>query len=267
MSFRFVLPSRSRTVLLFALLLTAGLIANGCGSTSATRAPDRPEGFPDHSAQQIRALINDSGDSLQSFSAKARVTVRTPDQNRSFNAEMRQRRADSLYMRFSLFGVEGGRLLLSPDSVFFYDSRNRTLRTGPIADAQEILPAPVASGEIFENMLGLIAPSDNVNWTVETDSSDYFLTDADSQTRMLVDPMQWRVVRFTRENENGTVVDERLFTDFKDVDGRRIPHRVIFRRPADNLMAMIRYEDVTLNPGSLSFDLDVPSSAPRKPLR
>lgn len=244
-----------------------GLVASGCGSTSATRAPDAPEGFPNHSAQEIRTLINASGDSLESFSAEARVTVRTPDQNRSFNAEMRQRRADSLYMRFSLFGVEGGRLLLTPDSVFFYDKRNRTLRTGPLADAKELLPAPVTSGEIFENMLGLISPSETVDWTVETDSSDYFLSDDNAQTRMLVDPQQWRVVRYTRKDEDGTVVDERLFTDFEEVDGTMIPHRVIFRRPEDNLMAMIRYRDVSLNPATLSFELGVPSAAPRKPLR
>jgi hypothetical protein len=215
----------------------------------------------------MNALITASGDSLHSYSADARVTVRTPDRNRSFNADMRQQRADSLFMRLSLFGVEGGRLLLTPDSVLFYDTRSRILRTGPLADAQELLPAPVTSGEIFENMLGFLTPAQSQNWSVETDSTQYFLSSANTSTRMVVDPTRWRVIRYARENENGTVVDERLFTDFRRVEGVLIPHRIIFRRPADNLMAMIRYRDMNLNPTGLSFELGVPSSVPRKPLR
>lgn len=263
----FVIASHVRLSLFAVMLLGTAILVSGCGGSGATTAPGLPDGFPDHTPEQMNALITASGDSLDSYSAEARVTVRTPNRNRSFNAEMRQRRADSLFMRLSLFGVEGGRLLLTADSVLFYDSRNRVLRTGPLADAQDLLPAPVTSGEIFENMLGLLTPSQSQNWSVETDSSQYFLTTASTNNRMVVDPTRWRVVRYTEENENGTVVDERLFTDFRTVEGVLIPHRVIFRRPADNLMAMIRYRDMNLNPTGLSFELGVPSSVPRKPLR
>jgi hypothetical protein len=259
---------RLRFSLLGALLLAGGLVLSGCGSTGATTAPGLPDAFPDHSASQIGALIAQSGDSLRSYSAEARITVRTPERNRSFNAEMRQRRADSLFMRLSLFGVEGGRLLLTRDSVLFYDSRSRVLRTGPLTDAQELFPVPLTSGKIFDNMLGLLAPAASRTWTVEADSTQYFLSaDSNSTTRLTVDPTRWRVVRYARENDQGTVVDERLFTDFQRIDGVLIPHRVIFRRPSDNLMAMIRYRDVTLNPAGLSFELGVPSTIPRKPLR
>jgi len=266
-AFSFVIASRFRFPFVATLLLAGGLLASGCGGPSATPAPGLPDGFPGHTPEQMNSLITASGDSLHSYSAEARVTVRTPNRNRSFNADMRQRRADSLFMRLSLFGVEGGRLLLTPDSVLFYDTRSRVLRTGPLADAQELLPAPVTSGEIFENMLGLLTPSQNHDWSVKTDSTQYFLTTPSTDTRMVVDPTRWRVVRYTRENENGTVIDERLFTDFRSVEGVLIPHRVIFRRPPDNLMAMIRYRDMNLNPTELSFNLGVSSSVPRKPLR
>ncbi len=265
--FPFVIASRLRVSLFALLLLVGGFFATGCGGPSAATAPTLPSGFPNHTPAQMNALITASGDSLHSYSAEARVTVRTPSRNRSFNADLRQRRADSLFMRVSLFGVEGGRLLLTPDSVLFYDSRSRVLRTGPLADAQELLPAPVNSGQIFENMLGLLSPSQSRDWSVETDSSQYFLSTGNTDTRMIVDPTRWRVVRYTRENENGTVVDERLFTDFQSVEGVLIPHRVIFRRPPDDLMAMIQYRDMNLNPNGLSFELGVPSSVPRKPLR
>ena len=45
-----------------------------------------------------------------------------------------------------------------------------------------------------------------------------------------------------------------------------MPHQVVFRRPSDNLMARIKYENIRLNPSDLSFELGVPSSMPRRPI-
>lgn len=226
-----------------------------------------PEGFPNHSPAEIRAHILQSTDTLRSFRANARVTVRSPDQNRSFNANVQQKRADSLFMRFSKFGVEGARLLVTPDSVFFFDSRQGTLQVGPVQEVQEILPVPVTSDQVFANMLGLLVPDPSVNWTVEADSSQYYLTDPSERRRLTIDPTNWRVVRYARESADGTLIEERLFSNFEPTQGHAIPRRIIFRRPDDKVMAMIDYRDIQLNPNTLSLSLDVPPDIPRKPLR
>ncbi len=226
-----------------------------------------PEGFPNHSADEIRTHILQSTDTLESFRASARVTVRSPDENRSFNAEIQQHRADSLFMRFSKFGVEGARLLLTADSVFFYDSRQHTLRAGPVREAQDLLPVPVTSDQVFANMLGLLAPESATDWTVEADSSQYYLTDPSERRRITIDPIRWRVIRYAREAEDGTLIEERLFSDFESTQGVLMPKRVIFRRPKNKLMAMINYRDLRLNPSNLSFSLDVPQDVPREPLQ
>ena len=225
-----------------------------------------PGAFPNHSAEQIRTAIQRPSDTLQSFAADARVSVRSPQQNRSFNADVRQRRADSLFMRFSLFGMEGGRMLLTPDSVFFFDRRRNTLRVGPIADARRLLPAPVASDAVFANMLGLIAPDASTEWTVEADSTLYYLTDPSGRRRWTVDPSRWRVVRYVETTTDGAVIEKRHFSNFRIVKGVVVPHQVVFRRPADNLMARIKYENIRLNPSGLSFELGVPSNMPRRPI-
>jgi hypothetical protein len=226
-----------------------------------------PSAFPNHSATEIRTAIQQPADTLRSFAADARVSVRSPQQSRSFNADVRQRRADSLFMRFTLFGMEGGRMLLTPDSVFFYDRRRNTLRVGPITEARRLLPAPVASDDVFANMLGLVAPTPGTDWRVRADSARYYLTDPSGRRRWTVDPSRWRVVRYVERSAGGTVIEKRTFSDFRLVAGVVVPHTVVFRRPADNLMAQIEYENIRLNPSGLSFDLGVPSSLPRRPLR
>ncbi len=250
------------------LALGVGLAVLGCSGPSTTRAPSAlPAAFPDHSAEQIRTSLRQSTDTLQRFSATARVSVRTPSDNRSFNAQIRQEKADSLFMRFSLFGFEGGRMLLTPDSVFFYDSRENTLRVGPVDKAQQILPAPVASDEVFGNMLGIVAPDEPTDWTVTADSSRYYLSDPTGQRTWTVDPRRWRVVRYTKTDGNGTLLEERRFANFQSTKGLTLPYRVIFQRPQENLKAQIDYKEIQLNPAGLSFALDVPSNVPRKPLR
>lgn len=180
---------------------------------------------------------------------------------------MRQQRADSLFMRFSLFGFEGGRMLLTSDSVFVYDSRNHTLRVGPVAEAQQLLPAPVVSDEVYENLLGLIAPDETTQWTVTSDSSLYYLSNPTDTEKWTVDPSRWRVVRYTRTAPDGRTLEVRRYANFQSHRGIAIPHSVTFRRPSDDVSAMINYKKIRLNPSGLSFGLNVPSDVPRKPLQ
>ncbi len=251
---------------LFALALgTALLIAACSGPAQTTTAPGLPENFPNHSANDIRKEILGATDTLQSYSAKARITVQSPKQNRTFNAVVRHRRSDSLFMRFSLFGVEGGRLLLTRDSVFFYNSRNAVLRVGPIEAVQQIFPAPVTSEKFFQNMLGLIAPDPSTNWSLQSDSSLYYFSGPADRTRYVVDPTRWRVVRYEEQTQAGTVVQKRLFSNFRPVEDVLLPSMLIFQQPAEDLRATVRYKEMNLNPEDLSFALNIPSQVPRKP--
>ncbi len=252
----------------FALALgLLGLSLAGCSSSSTTTDPGTlPDAFPTHSADQIRELIQTPSDTIQTFSADARMRIRSPEENRSFNANVRHRRADSLFMRFSLFGVEGARILLTPDSAFVYDSRKNSLRAGPLSEAEALFPAPLRSNEVFENMLGIVAPDPDVEWRVEADGSLYYLEDPSGRRRWTVDPTRWRVVRYERENAEGTIIETRRFSDFQSVGGVLVPHQVMFHRPQDDLLARINYETIHLNPSDLSFDLGVPRDQPRKPI-
>lgn len=241
---------------------------SGCGSSVETTPPGvLPNAFPDHSPTEIRAHIVTPTDSIKRVSARARVSVQSPSESRSFNAQIRQERADSLFMRFSLFGFEGGRLLLTPDSVFLYDKRNSKLRVGPLADAQEFLPAPIENGQIFGNLTGLLAPSGGTDWRLRADSTYYYLSNPSETEEWTVDPRRWRVVRYEREDANGDLLEVRRFSDFHVVEGVSLPQTVVFRRPPDEVKATFTYKDITLNPSGLSYELGVPSSVPRKPLR
>lgn len=264
-----VLPLRSFSVLLLlALVAGVGLVLAGCGSSAPTAdGPGLPKGFPNHSVEQIHRAISQSSDTLHSFSATARIAVRSPQETQSFTARVRQRRADSLFMSFSMLGIEGGRMLLTPDSVFFFDTRKAVLRVGSLVDVRQIFPAPIASNELFQNMLGVIAPDPSRRWSLESDSSLYYVSGGNHYQEYVVDPIRWRVVRFVKQAADGTVLQKRHFSDFRRVEGVLVPHRVVFRRPVDGLSAVVSYRDIDFNPTDLSFHLNVPPEVPRRPFR
>lgn len=254
-------PSRLRPAV-YAALMALFLVA-GCSSSKTVTAPGLPAAFPNHSASEIRTNIAAPTDTLDRFAGKARITVKSPQRNGSFNAVVRHRRADSLFMSFSLFGIEGARMLATPDSFYFYDKRNGQLLVGTAEKAEQVLPVPLSSGQVFENMLGLVRPESTINWTVKSDSTLYFLTDPSGRIQVTVDPKRWRVIRYAQESADGSLVEERLFHSFETVDGVQVPQRILFRRPGDDMMAELRYRDLDLTPGTLSFDLGVNGRVPR----
>ena len=181
-----------------------------------------------------------------------------PSQSGSFTAQMHVRRADSLYMSIRVtFGIEAARTLVTPDSFFVYDRINKQLVFGPLSYAKAFLPPPFVLGNFFPNLLGMVPPDPSVKWEVEADSMRYYLRDPAHLRTYIVDPILWRVIRYEEKDAAGTIVEDRTYSDFDNVDGYFLPRRLVFRRPPDKAFASIYYRDMELNPRSQSFDLRV----------
>lgn len=260
-------PASLRPVWTLVVVVLVAATLAGCSSSREAAPTALPEAFPNHSLSEIQShLLASHADTLHSFSADARVTVRSPQRNGTFNATVRQKRDDSLLMTLSLFGIEGARVLVTPDSFFVYDRRNGQLMLGRLDDAGAYLPAPIASEQVFENMLGLVRPESSIDWSVSADSARYYLTSPSERRTVVVDPAQWRVIRYAEYSSSGDLVQERLFDDFQMVNGVRVPKRVVFRRPPDKTMALLDYKDLSLNPSGLTFDLGAPDDVRRVPV-
>lgn len=253
--------------LLAGPILALVVFVVGCTGSGATRSTDAPADFPNHSAGQIHQQIALATDTLSSYTATARLIVDAPQRSGQFSAVVHQRRNDSLYMSLSPgFGVEAARMLVTSDSFFVYDRINRQLSYGSVETAQQHVPLPVSSEEVFDNMLGILAPNPAHAWQVEADEDYYYLTDATGRHHYTVDPSRWRVIRYEERNGEGELVETREFSEFDTVDGLTFPHRLTLRRPLDDASASLYYQDLRLNPDSLSFELDVGNDVRRVPL-
>ena len=178
--------------------------------------------------------------------------------------DLRSRRNDSTYISISPgLGIEAARVLVTPDSFYFYDRLKNRLVFGSMANAEGVIPHPFATDDIFINLLGLSIPSPDVEWSVIADSAHYILTDPTALQTYIVDPALWRVIRYERHDPRGTLIEEYDFSEFDTFDGAVLPRRVVFRRPLEESHASIYYRSLEVNPESLTFDLGVRSSAQR----
>ena len=262
---------------LAALLLAAAFGAGCAGPREATG--ELPEAYPNHSFTEIHQALTRGTDTLRTFRARARLSVTTPKQSGSFSARLRARRGaagDSLYLRLSPgLGIEAARILVTPDSFFVYNALENELTYGALADAGSALPAPLRTGQAFESLLGLTHPRRALGWRVRPsgaaegagrDEARYVLTSSEDriQRTLLVDPSRWRALRYTEQAPSGTLLEERVFSEFGRFEGVFLPRRVELRRPQENSAASVYYRDLTLNPTDLPpFDLRVPEGTER----
>ena len=255
----------------FRLLLIVAFALGwaGCRSTRPLTPieADLPDAFPNHSAEQITARLAMVSDTLQAFTGRGNLTFESPKMNGRFSATVNARRGDSLYMSLSPgLGIEAGRLLITPDSIFLYNRIERELTTGSLDEAGGLLAMPLEGETLFRNMIGFVVPEADVRWTVAADSATYVLRSPDGTRAYTIDPALWRVVRYEERTRDGDLLEERLFSTFDVIEGVYIPRRVVFRRPDDEVLAAFYYRDLDLTPGDLAFDLRVSGDAQRVPL-
>jgi hypothetical protein len=245
------------------------LLIAGCARTRPVPVLDTslPAGFPNHRVEQIQQNILFATDTLVSYRAKASFSVTSPERSGRFSADLRNRRGDSLYISISPgLGIEAVRVLVTPDSVYYYDRIKSELMVGALSRVGDLLAIPVSSEDLFRNLLGIVAPETEEVWNVEADSAYYYLRNNTNTRVYVIDPSLWRVVRYTERAPNGEILEERIFSEYDVFNGVYIPRRIVFRRPQENSVASIFYRDLDLNPEELSFELRVRESARRTKL-
>lgn len=202
-----------------------------------------------------------------SLQARGDLSMKTPLYSGTLTAEISHRRADSLLMIFRVRGlnIEGGRLLVTQDSLFFYDRFAQTLRIA--GSSHPALPALFSVQNAIEQMLGYVRPIRGTPLQLKPTQDGLVLTDSLMHRTYTVDPEHWRTVQMVQHDTSGVLLMEALyFNDFFAVDEKFFPRQIIYRNPAMSTNAILYYRSLSINEPITSMSLGLPNDVNRVPL-
>ncbi len=250
----------------FAVLVLLLATATGCAHTPVVPdAPAAPAGFPNHTRAQIVAAVAAAVAPVRAASADGTVAIKSGrlDQEATFSlrARLTGRRSDSLtvVVRGPL-GIEGGRGLVTADSLFGVDKINRVLYLGLASAAERFVPGAGSPEAAARAVLGLLVPEGGIAWSVRSDGTRYLLTgDIGGGIRRVytVDPALWRVVTVREYDQSGQLRGQQDVSAFEMVDGVPMPRRV--HLAASGSEVTFEHRRLALNPADLRLSFSRPT--------
>ena len=247
------------------VLISTVILLSACSGSRPVFDTDveLPEGFPNHSLEEIQQNMTTLAVPVESYKAESALSIRTPARSGNFSASISHRKNDSLLISISMLGIQGVTTLVTPDSFYVHDRINKELTLGRIESLQRILPLPATSETLYATMLGLLTPEDLGTLELSSDPRYYTIAIPEQHKKFTIDPVYWRVVRYEERSPSGSLIEERTYAEFDNVEGVYLPRRLTFRRPGDDTAASIYYRDLNINPNQISFDFKVNSSIDR----
>lgn len=248
-----------------AIVLLLIVLSAGCsGPRGVSTQGPLPDGFPNHSVDQILQAMNANPAGIDAYLSESSLAVKSPIQSGSFSASITHKKNDSLLIAISPgLGIVAVKALITTDSFYVHDRINKELGIGTIQAMQRMLPLPADAVSLYNALLGQWTPDTATAWELTADKSYYIFSDPPTHRTFYIDPSLWKVVRYVEQDAAGQLVEERTFGEFDDFDGMYLPRRLTFRRPVDDTSASLYHRKLSLNPSALDFDFSVSSSVRR----
>ncbi len=247
-------------------VLALGLILSSCSSSRQLNRADSslPDRFPDHSLEEILSSLPAYPSELNRLYAEAQVALSSPSDKGRFTAKISYGRPDSMIVRIGFpLGIEGARVLVTPDSAYVYDRIENVLYSGSPSRIAAVLPGAMAGTQIMEIATGFYSPDALTDWSVSADSTLYLLHSPDGTLRYTIDPTLWRVVGFRQQDLEGTILEQRWYMEFELIDGILIPRRMTMSRPPEDTRLAMAIRRLQVDPPQLTFGLDIKDDTER----
>ena len=248
------------------IVLTIGVLFSACGSIRPTTTvySERPEGFPNHTVEEILNRLPVSPDAFDELYAEMAVAVSSPEENGRFSTRISFRRDDSLLIRVRFpLGIEGARVLVTNDSAWVYDRIHEEVLVGTHEEIAAYLPGAIFGTNFIDDATDFIRPDPSIAWVLSSDTLRYHLISPDSTLRIVVDPVLWRIVHIEQKSPEGTVLEQRWYTDFRTINQHVLPLRMTVSRPEEDTRLSMVLRKIDTMPGRLSFDLGLKSKTRR----
>lgn len=241
-----------------SILLFAFCLVSAC---TATKKAGKGENVDKNiTTQYLMQKLNEQAIDYEWFEGRSKMRYVDMTQNRSIKAVIRMRKDSLIWMSFQMFGIEGARVQMTPDSVYVLNRINKQYAIQPLSLVEEMINIPADFNALQALLIGnpVFYPQATYN-LVTKDSSYQLSTDTILNTTYNIEKENYRIKGLTLQNESKQKV-EMSFDDYQTLDNNRIfsMMRDIFISSPNKGSASveIEYNKVTFDvPKSTSFDI------------
>jgi len=192
------------------------------------------------------------------FSSKARIVPSGFGMNMTLSANIRVRRDSAIWMNVSKIGLEAGRALIRPDSVFILDRLNRIYYARPLAYVESEFNLPADFNLLQEMILGnaILLDENNVNSKKLTDRYILTANTDEYQTEYQLGTAPYLIEEMSvndATNQRSFSID---FDEYKKVNQYNFSHR------RDIELNSTEVGNGTIKINFSKVEIDVPKSMP-----
>ncbi len=139
----------------FPLLLLLLSLLPGTTSCGLFRHTTGEDALPHkRSVRFLNKKLEQLQPEFNTLSAKLKIDAQLPDQHLKLTASLRMKRDSAIWMNFKKFGIEMGRMLITPDSAFFINRLDRTYFAERLEDLAKAFQIPADFGQLQSLLIG-----------------------------------------------------------------------------------------------------------------
>lgn len=248
-----------KKIILFCFLLSA------IACTGGKKTVQNKSTLKKRSPAELFTELRKNNVEYKWYSAKGRLAINVDGTTQTVDLKLRMRQDSTIWLAVSMIGIEGGRALLTPDSITILNRLNATYLVQPYSYFQKKYNIPLSFQSLQEMLIGNAPDRNDIGWRSDRDSTHYLLTktlDAEqldyhlSGTTFFLTHLELVNLRmqqyFKLEN-----------SDFQPVNGKNLPFvRTMQVKSADlqqPLLVGIEFSKVELPETAPSMQLVIPA--------
>lgn len=254
---------------LLLLLMVPLLVFSSCGkkrnatSEKASKVTETPVVIGTPILDYTQSPGEDTILQFDELSAKLKVTSVQAGTNRTFNATLRWKKGERIWVSMGILGIEGVRLMITPDSIQLIDRINAEFLNKPYSYLQKYTKMNIPFEDLERLLKGLPVRMDANQLKISnTDTSQIWKSTfaGTTETSALFTTINKMLIEF---NANDTLFQRSLFSrysDFRTMNGKLFPfERYIFiRKETESMEITMKFTELQLASG-LSYPFDIPA--------
>jgi len=168
-----------------------------------------------------------------------------------------------IWVSFSMLGIEGARVLATPDSVYFMNKLEKQYFIGDYASLEKRVGFPVSFTLLQDMFIGnLSVEADKLNFVSSSGENFVYqaVTGSPLATKYTLSGNQNKVTNVELSHPGGTTA-RLMYSEFETTASKKVPHHLSVTSNSSFLKTLdLNHDAIEVNPGSPSFSFTIPAN-------